>query len=239
MSDAGVLLSVSGLDAGYGDLQVVTGVDLVVREGEYVAVIGPNGAGKSTLLRAVFGLNDRMDGTVTYDGTDITDMATVDVVEQGLVLAPQENNVFPDLTVMENLKMGAYLRGGVPDDALERVFDRFPILQERTDQRAGSLSGGQQQMLAIGRTLMLDPDLLVLDEPSAGLAPNLVKDLFDEIDAIRDSGTSILVVEQNAEAILRRADRGYILSQGRILREDSADTLRSDDEIQEEFFGGR
>lgn len=239
MSGDDVLLSVSGLDAGYGDLQVVDGVDLTVRAGEYVAVIGPNGAGKSTLMRAVFGLTDRMGGTITYDGTEITDMDTVDVIEQGLVLAPQEDNVFPDLTVMENLKMGAYLRDGAPEGALERVFDRFPILEERTNQRASELSGGQQQMLAIGRTLMLDPDLLVLDEPSAGLAPNLVQDLFDEIDAINESGTAILTVEQNAEEILRRADRGYILSQGRILREDSTDVLREDDEIQEEFFGGR
>lgn len=239
MSGDDVLLSVSGLDAGYGDLQVIDGVDLTVRAGEYVAVIGPNGAGKSTLMRAVFGLTDRMGGTIAYDGTEITDMDTVDVIEQGLVLAPQEDNVFPDLTVMENLKMGAYLRDGAPEGALERVFDRFPILEERTNQRASELSGGQQQMLAIGRTLMLDPDLLVLDEPSAGLAPNLVQDLFDEIDAINESGTAILTVEQNAEEILRRADRGYILSQGRILREDSTDVLREDDEIQEEFFGGR
>lgn len=233
-----VLLSVSGVTAGYGDLQVVDDVDLIVHEGEYVAVIGPNGAGKSTLLRAVFGLNDRMGGSITFDGTEIADADTVDVVELGLALAPQENNVFPDLTVAENLKMGAYLRDEVPEEALGRVYDRFPILAERTDQRAGELSGGQQQMLAIGRTLMVDPDLLVLDEPSAGLAPTLVVDIFDEIDAINEGGTAILAVEQNAEEILQRADRGYILSQGRIIREDSAAALRRDDRIQEEFFRG-
>lgn len=233
-----VLLSVSGLTAGYGDLQVVEDLDLLVREGEYVAVIGPNGAGKSTLLGAIFGLNDRLDGTITYDGTDIGAADTVDVVKLGLGLTPQENSVFPDLTVAENLKMGAFLRDDVPEDALGRVYERFPILEERTDQQAGSLSGGQQQMLAIGRTLMLDPDLLVLDEPSAGLAPNLVVDIFDEIDAINEGGTAILVVEQNAEEILRRADRGYILSQGRIIRDDSAEALRADDRIQEEFFRG-
>ncbi|MFB6205781.1 MAG: ABC transporter ATP-binding protein [Haloglomus sp.] len=235
------ILSVADLSAGYGDgdLTVLEGVDLTVGEGEYVGVIGPNGAGKTTLLRAIFSLCDTLGGTIRFRGKDITDMDTVDVLQSGLVLTPQEDNVFPDLTVRENLKMGAYLHDEFPDDALERVYDRFPILEERTGQYAGELSGGQQQMVAIGRALMVEPELLVLDEPSAGLAPNLVQDFFDEIDAISDSGTSVLVVEQNAKEVLTRADRAYIISQGRIRREDDAETLREDEAIQEEFFGGR
>ncbi|MFB6302949.1 MAG: ABC transporter ATP-binding protein [Haloferacaceae archaeon] len=235
------LLTVSGLYAGYGggELTVLEGVDLTVGEGEYVGVIGPNGAGKTTLLRAVFGLCDRLEGTIRFGEEDITGADTVDVTESGLVLTPQEDNVFPDLTVRENLKMGAYLHDEFPDDALGRVYDRFPILEERTDQKAGELSGGQQQMVAIGRALMVKPELLVLDEPSAGLAPNLVQDFFDEIDAINDAGTSILVVEQNAKEVLQRADRAYLISQGQIRREDDAETLRRDEDIQAEFFGGQ
>lgn len=235
------LLSVSGLHAGYGggELRVLEDVDVTVGEGEYVAVIGPNGAGKTTLLRALFGLCDRIDGTIRFRGTDITAAGTVDIVEAGMGLTPQEDNVFPDLTVMENLRMGASLHEEFSEEALQRVYDRFPVLEERTDQLAGELSGGQQQMVAIGRALMVEPDLLALDEPSAGLAPNLVQDLFDEIDAINDEGTTVLVVEQNAEEILSRADRAYVISQGRIRREDDAETLRADEDIQEEFFGGR
>lgn len=233
------LLTVSGLHAGYGggELEVLTDIDVTVNEGEYVAVIGPNGAGKTTLLRAIFGLCDRFGGTIRFHESDISRADTVDIVESGMILTPQEDNVFADLTVLENLRMGGYLHDELPDETLQRVYDRFPILEERTDQRASELSGGQQQMLAIGRALMLEPDLLVLDEPSSGLAPNLVQDLFDEIDAINESGTAVLVVEQNAEEILQRADRGYIISQGRIRREDDTETLRRDEEIQAEFFG--
>jgi branched-chain amino acid transport system ATP-binding protein len=237
----GELLSVTDLYAGYddGDLTVLEGVDVSVGSGEFVGVIGPNGAGKTTLLRAVFGMCDRLDGTIEFDGEDVTGADTVDVTESGLVLTPQEGNVFPDLTVKENLQMGAYLHEEFPADALQRVYDRFPVLEERTEQYAGELSGGQQQMVAIGRALMVEPDLLVLDEPSAGLAPNLVQDFFDEIDAINDAGTSVLVVEQNAKEVLQRADRAYILSQGQIRREDDTETLREDESIQKEFFGGQ
>ncbi|MFB6292647.1 MAG: ABC transporter ATP-binding protein [Halonotius sp.] len=235
------LLAIDDLHAGYddGELTVLEGVELTVANGEYVGVIGPNGAGKTTLLRAIFGLCDRLSGAISFDGELITEADTVDVTERGLVLTPQEGNIFPDLTVQENLQMGAYLHDEFPDDALQRVYKRFPILEERTDQYAGELSGGQQQMVAIGRALMLEPELLVLDEPSAGLAPNLVQDFFDEIDAINESGTSVLVVEQNAEAVLSRADRAYILSQGQIRREDDTAVMREDEDIQEEFFGGQ
>ncbi|MFB6156281.1 MAG: ABC transporter ATP-binding protein [Haloferacaceae archaeon] len=232
------LLAVSDFDAGYGDLQVIDGVDLSVEDGEFVAVIGPNGAGKSTLLRALFGLADRMGGRVEFDGRAITDAETVDIVEAGMGLTPQEENVFPDLTVRENLRMGAYTREEVPSDVLDRVFDQFPVLRERTDQTAGTLSGGQRQMLAIGRALVAEPDLLVLDEPSAGLAPDLVTELFDEIVAINERGTAVLAVEQNAEAILERADRGYLLTEGRIRTEADAGAILNDEEIRERFLGG-
>ena len=232
------LLRVQEFDAGYGDLQIVEEVSIEVGEGEYVTIIGPNGAGKSTLLEGLFDLADRQGGTVEFDGTDITAASTVEVVSAGMGLTPQEANVFPDLTVQENLTMGAYTRDTLPQSVLDRVYDRFPILQERTDQLAGELSGGQRQMLAISRALITEPDLLVLDEPSAGLAPDLVQDLFDEIDAINDNGTAILIVEQNAEEILSRADRAYILTQGQIRREAPAGELLDDETVQEEFLGG-
>ena len=232
------LLRVREFDAGYGDLEIVEDVTLDVEAGEYVTIIGPNGAGKTTLLEGLFDLADRQGGTIEFDGQDLSSASTVEVVAAGMGLTPQEGNVFPDLTVEENLTMGAYTRESLPQSVLDRVYERFPILQERTDQPAGELSGGQRQMLAISRALINEPDLLVLDEPSAGLAPDLVQDLFDEIDAINESGTAILIVEQNAEEILSRADRAYILTQGRIQREAPASELLDDETVQEEFLGG-
>lgn len=231
------LLSLRDFRAGYGDLEIVDGVDLEVADGEYVTIIGPNGAGKSTLLKGVFGLADRMGGSVEFDGREVSSTDTVEIVERGMGLAPQEANVFADLTVRENLKMGAYTRNDLPSAVLDRIFDRFPVLEERMDQRAGELSGGQRQMLAIGRALVPEPELLVLDEPSAGLAPDLVRNLFDEIDAINGRGTAVLIVEQNAEEILSRADRGYVLTEGRIHTEAAADDLLADESIREQFFG--
>ncbi|MEZ3114414.1 ABC transporter ATP-binding protein [Halobaculum sp. MBLA0147] len=231
------LLRVSGFDVGYGELEIVTDADLTVADGEYVTVVGPNGAGKSTLLNGLFGQADRLGGTVSFDGTDVTDYDTVELVEAGMGLTPQGENVFPDLTVRENLVMGAYTRDGVPSDVVDRIYDRFPILADRTAQKAGELSGGQRQMLAIGRALVTEPDLLVLDEPSAGLAPDLVQDLFDEIDTINEHGTAVLVVEQNAEEILRRADRGYVLTQGTLGEGRPAEELLDDEQFREQFLG--
>ena len=232
------MLAIRDLDAGYGDLQVLDGVEMDVEAGEYVTVVGPNGAGKSTVMKSVFGLADHMGGEIRFDGEPIHGLRPDQVITRGLNYVPQSDNVFPGLTVRENLEMGAYILDELPEDRLEAVYDRFPILRERTDQLAGSLSGGQQQMLAMGRALMLDPDLLLLDEPSAGLAPDLVTETFDRIDRINDAGTAVLMVEQNATEALRRCDRGYVLVDGENRHEDTGEALLADQAVREEFLGG-
>jgi branched-chain amino acid transport system ATP-binding protein len=232
------LLAVRELDAGYGDLQILSGVDLDVHDGEYVVVVGPNGAGKSTVMKSVFGLTVHMGGEITFDGVDITGLAPEEIIHEGIGYVPQSDNVFGSLTVRENLEMGAYILDEVPDEALSAVFERFPVLEERQDQRAGTMSGGQQQMLAMGRALMLDPALLLLDEPSAGLAPDLVDDMFDRIDAIVEAGTAVLMVEQNAKEALARCDRGYVLANGENRYADSGDRLLADPQVRQEFLGG-
>jgi branched-chain amino acid transport system ATP-binding protein len=232
------ILKVRDLDAGYGDLQILTDVQLDVRDGEYVTIVGPNGAGKSTAMKSVFGLTAHMGGTVSFDGTDITQMVPEEIITEGVGYVPQNDNVFPSLSVQENLEMGAYILDEVPQDALRAVYDRFPILEERKEQKAGNMSGGQQQMVAMGRALMLDPKLLLLDEPSAGLAPDLVSDMFDRIDRINDDGTAVLMVEQNAKEALRRCDRGYVLVNGQNRYEDSGDALLADEDVRQDFLGG-
>jgi ABC-type branched-subunit amino acid transport system ATPase component len=232
------LLSVTNLDAGYGDLQILSAVDLTVESGEYVTIVGPNGAGKSTVMKAVFGLATYMNGTIAFDGEDVSGLAPEEVIRRGVSYVPQNENVFAGLSVRENLEMGAYILDSVPQDRLDDVFERFPILEERQSQRAGTLSGGQRQMVAMGRALMLDPELLLLDEPSAGLAPDLVEEMFDRIDEINDAGTAILMVEQNAMEALSRCDRGYVLVQGQNRFTDSGEALLGDDEVRREFLGG-
>jgi len=232
------LLSVSGLDAGYGDLQILENVDLTVDDGEYVVIVGPNGAGKSTVMKSIAGLTNVMDGSVRFGDEEITGLPPERIVHVGLGYVPQNENVFASLSVRENLEMGAYTLDEVPQDALEEVYDRFPILRERSEQKAGTMSGGQQQMLAMGRALMLDPPLLMLDEPSAGLAPDLVDEMFDRIDEINDAGTAVLMVEQNAKEALRRCDRGYVLVNGQNAYVDSGDALLHDPEVRQQFLGG-
>jgi len=232
------LLEVSDLDAGYGDLQILDGVDLTVADGEYVTIVGPNGAGKSTVMKSVFGLTNYMGGSISFDDQEISGLRPEEIIRTGIGYVPQNDNVFSSLSVIENLEMGAYILDSVPQDRLERVFDRFPILDERRQQKAGTMSGGQQQMLAMGRALMLDPDLLLLDEPSAGLAPDLVDDMFDRIDRINGDGTAVLMVEQNAKEALRRCDRGYVLVQGQNRYEDSGDALLADEQVRQDFLGG-
>jgi ABC-type branched-subunit amino acid transport system ATPase component len=232
------LLQVRDLDAGYGDLQILEEVDLDVGDGEYVTVVGPNGAGKSTVMKSVFGLTTYMGGSIVFDGEEIHNLRPEDIIYKGISYVPQNDNIFPNLSVQENLEMGAYILDEVPQERLQDVYDRFPILEDRKSQRAGSMSGGQRQMVAMGRALMLDPDLLLLDEPSAGLAPDLVEDMFDRIDRINDDGTAILMVEQNAKEALRRCDTGYVLAQGRNGYVDSGDRLLADDDVRQQFLGG-
>jgi neutral amino acid transport system ATP-binding protein len=232
------LLAIRDLDAGYGDLQVLDGVDMDVGAGEYVAIVGPNGAGKSTVMKSVFGLTDHMGGEINFDGTDIAGWSPDEIITEGLNYVPQSENVFAGLTVRENLEMGAYILDEFPDERLDQVYDRFPILRERSGQKAGTLSGGQQQMLAMGRALMLDPDLLLLDEPSAGLAPDLVEETLNRVDRINDAGTAVLIVEQNAKEALRRCDRGYVLVQGQNRHEDTGEALLDNQQVREDFLGG-
>ena len=232
------LLDIDDLDAGYGEIKVLSEVDLRVADGEHVAIVGPNGAGKSTVMKAIVGIATCLSGSITFRGADITGMAPEDVVHEGIGYVPQTDNIFPTLTIEENLRIGAYVLETVPEERKQMVYDRFPVLADRTDEEAGSLSGGQQQMLAMGCALMLDPDVLLLDEPSAGLAPDLVGDMFDRIDAINDAGTTVLMVEQNAKEALRRCDRGYVLANGENRYEDDGDALLNDEAVRQQFLGG-
>jgi branched-chain amino acid transport system ATP-binding protein len=232
------LLSVQLLDAGYGDLQILSDINLFVSNEEYVTIVGPNGAGKSTVMKSIFGLTNVMDGEVDFDDDSITGQDPEEIIHHGLGYVPQNENVFDGLSVRENLEMGAYILEEFPNDRLEEIFQRFPILRERDQQKAGTLSGGQRQMLAMGRALMLDPDLLMLDEPSAGLAPDLVTEMFDRIDRINDAGTAILMVEQNAKEALRRCDRGYVLVDGKNRYVDTGEALLADAQVRQDFLGG-
>ncbi len=232
------MLIVEDLDAGYGDLQVLDSIDIEVTEEEYVVIVGPNGAGKSTVMKSIFGLTTHMGGDISFQGREISGLRPEAVIKEGIGYVPQRNNVFPSMTVMENLEMGAYILDEVPQDALEAVFERFPILEERKSQKVGTMSGGQQQMVAMGRALMLDPDLLMLDEPSAGLAPDLVDEMFDRVDLINEMGTAVLIVEQNAKEALRRCDRGYVLVQGENRYEDTGEALLGNEQVRRDFLGG-
>jgi len=232
------LLEVSSLDAGYGDLQILTDVDLAVGEGEYITIVGPNGAGKSTVMKSVFGLTTYMGGAISFNNEEIQGLPPEEIIHKGISYVPQNDNVFTSLSVRENLEMGAYILDESPAERIEQQFDRFPILRKRQKQAAGTMSGGQRQMVAMARALMLDPDLLLLDEPSAGLAPDLVDDMFDRIDRINADGTAILMVEQNAKEALRRCDRGYVLAQGENRYTDDGETLLADEEVRQQFLGG-
>ncbi|WP_255197505.1 ABC transporter ATP-binding protein [Halorarius litoreus] len=232
------VLEIEGLDAGYGDLQILTDVDVTVGAGEYVTLVGPNGAGKSTVMKTVLGLTTIMDGTILLNGEQLHGTATPDVIRRGVSYVPQTDNLFPSMTVLENLELGGYIYDEVPREQIEAVFERFPILRERQRQRAGTMSGGQQQMLALGCALMVDPDLLLLDEPSAGLAPDLVHEMFDRVDDINADGTAVLMVEQNAKEALRRCDRGYVLANGENAYVGAGRELLEDQEVRQQFLGG-
>ena len=224
----------------YGAIQALTDASVHVEEGEIVAVIGGNGSGKSTLLKAIAGLLQPTNGTIEFMGQRIEGMQADKVIRLGLAMAPANHEVFPDSSVYMNLEAGAYVRNdrvGIKDD-IEYFFNRFPNLAERRNQKAGLLSGGEQQMLSISRALMSRPRLLLLDEPSIGLAPQVMRDVFKYIQEIRDNGTTVLLVEQNARKALAIADRGYVLANSEIVLDGSADELRNEDRVREAYFGG-
>jgi len=236
----GALLAVSDLHVFYGNIAAVRGLRLAVRPGEIVTLIGANGAGKSTTLRTISGLLRPRHGLVTFDGRDITRMAGHNIVAAGICHSPEGRRIFPRMTVGENLDLGAFLRKDAQEIKAdrERVLELFPRLQERLTQKAGTLSGGEQQMLAVGRALMGSPKLLLLDEPSMGLAPVLVDLIFDTIQTIRDQGTTVLVVEQNALAALRIADYAYLMESGQLKLEGRGADLAKNDDIVRAYMGG-
>ena len=232
------LLEIAGLKSGYGRVEVLRGVDLSVRSGEIVALLGSNGAGKSTLNNTVSGLIRATAGTVRFDGADLTNAHCRTVVQAGLIQVPEGRRVFPNLTVRENLELGAYVRARARRAAnLERVFGIFPRLAERRAQAAGTMSGGEQQMLAIGRGLMAEPRLLVLDEPSLGLSPLLVEELFALIDAMHRDGLSLLLVEQNVAQSLALADRAYVLENGSVRFHGAPADLLASPELKQAYLG--
>jgi branched-chain amino acid transport system ATP-binding protein len=232
------LLEVSEVRARYGAIEALKGVSVTVETGEVVTLIGANGAGKSTTLRSIAGLTPASAGKITFEGEEITRVPAHDVVGRGIALSPEGRHCFPRMTVRENLDLGAYHRGrdDVAED-LELVFTLFPRLKERERQNAGTMSGGEQQMLAIGRALMARPRLLMLDEPSMGLAPNLVERIYETIQEINRSGVAILLVEQNANYALEVSARGYVLETGRIVLANESARLRDDPEVQRAYLG--
>jgi branched-chain amino acid transport system ATP-binding protein len=233
------MLTLDNVSVNYGAIEALTGISMHVEAGEVVTLIGANGAGKTTTLRTITGLLEPREGTITFEGEDISGRATHRLVAKGISMSPEGRGVFANLSVRENLQMGAYLKKDkrVIAADMERVFQMFPRLKERESQKAGTLSGGEQQMLAIGRALMSQPRLLLLDEPSLGLAPLVVHTIFEAIDEIKSKGTTILLVEQNAHAALKHSDRAYVLETGRIVMEGPSKELAADPGIKEAYLG--
>jgi branched-chain amino acid transport system ATP-binding protein len=233
------LLEVSDIRARYGAIEALKGVSLTVEEGEVVTLIGSNGAGKSTTLRSISGLTPASAGSVVFDGEDITRVPAHEIVVRGIALSPEGRHCFARMTVRENLELGAHRRTKGPEigEDLDRVFELFPRLQERERQKAGTMSGGEQQMLAIGRALMARPKLLMLDEPSMGIAPILVARIYETIGEINKSGVAILLVEQNANYALDISRRGYVLETGRVVLLGDSAKLRDDPEVQKAYLG--
>jgi branched-chain amino acid transport system ATP-binding protein len=234
------LLKLTNIESAYGPIKAIRGVSLEVKKGQIVTLLGSNGAGKTTLLKTISGILDPVRGTVEFANEDITGVESSDLVKKGLSHVPEGREVFPLLTVYENLMMGAYTRNDrdAVERDLEQAYRYFPILKERENQAAGLLSGGQQQMLAIARALLANPQMILMDEPSLGLSPKLTKEIFDIIRMInRDSGRSILLVEQNARIALQTADFGYIMENGRIVMQDTCARLMEKDDIQEFYLG--
>ena len=233
------MLAIRDLHVYYGGIHALNGISLDVPDGQIVSLIGANGAGKSTTLKAIMGLVNKAEGNVYWDSTDITVMKTKDIVGAGLILCPEGRRIFPDLTVEENLSAGAYLRKDKDGIAKDRawVYSLFPRLQERTWQRGATLSGGEQQMLAVGRALMSRPDIIMMDEPSLGLAPIIVKGVFDIIREINKQGKTILLVEQNANMALHAADHGYVMETRRITLSGTGENLAADESVKAAYLG--
>jgi neutral amino acid transport system ATP-binding protein len=232
------LLTVENVYAGYiQDLNILQGVNFRVEAGELVTVIGPNGAGKSTLAKTIFGLLKPNEGQIIFKGENITGLKSNEIVKRGMCYVPQIVNIFSTLTIEENLEMGAFILSGSCKKQKEVIYSMFPKLQERAKQKAGTLSGGERQMLAMGRALMLDPDLILLDEPSAALSPILVNNVFEQIKAINSTGKAIVLVEQNAIKALQMADRGYVLENGKDALEGKGEDLLNNPQVGELYLG--
>lgn len=231
------MLKIENLIVNYGGIEAVKGISLEVPDGSIITLVGANGAGKSTTLRAIAGLVKARSGSITLDGEELLGQATTDIVSKGITLVPEGRHVFPDMTVLENLKIGAYLRKDKLNDDIERVYNMFPRLKERSWQAAGTLSGGEQQMLAVGRALMSKPKIIMMDEPSLGLAPIIVQGIFDIIQQINKEGTTVLLIEQNANMALKVADYGYVMETGRISLTGTGAELLANEQVKELYLG--
>ncbi len=231
------MLKIENLIVNYGGIEAVKGISLEVPDGSIITLVGANGAGKSTTLRSIVGLVKARSGSITLDGEELLGQATTDIVSKGITLVPEGRHVFPDMTVLENLKIGAYLRKDKLNDDIERVYNLFPRLKERSWQAAGTLSGGEQQMLAVGRALMSKPKIIMMDEPSLGLAPIIVQGIFDIIQQINKEGTTVLLIEQNANMALKVADYGYVMETGRISLTGTGAELLANEQVKELYLG--
>ncbi|MBX0284973.1 ABC transporter ATP-binding protein [Haloarcula salinisoli] len=232
------VVELSGVDSGYGEVQVLDDCSLHLDAEEIVCLIGPNGAGKSTVLKTVFGMLTPWEGSVTYHGEDIGGMAPEEIVREGIGYVPQTDNVFGSLSIDENLRMGGVARESGLEPVMDKLYDRFPLLDKKRTAKARTLSGGQRQVLAFARALVMEPDVLLIDEPSAGLAPNTAKDVFGHVEAVNDLDTAILMVEQNATEGLGISDRGYVLDQGTVRFGGAADSLLDNEEVSKLYLGG-
>ncbi|HSJ82368.1 MAG TPA: ABC transporter ATP-binding protein [Acidimicrobiia bacterium] len=237
MSDTAPLLALKDINTYYGQIHILQGISMEIRPGELVCLLGGNASGKSTTLKTILGIVEPRSGTVEFDGVDVTDESTSYRIGRGMAIVPENRRLFAPMTVLENLEMGAYLRSDDYSADLEDIYGLFPVLAERIEQPAGTLSGGEQQMVAMGRALMSKPKLLLMDEPSMGLAPILVEQSFEIIKRVNESGVSILVVEQNANMALSIADHGYVLATGRIVLADTAAALSEHEDLKKAYLG--
>jgi branched-chain amino acid transport system ATP-binding protein len=231
------LLEVQDVDTFYGPIHILQGLTLRIEQGELVCLLGGNASGKSTTLKTVLGIVSPRNGSVSFEGEDVTGRSTSYRIRKGMAIVPENRRLFAPMTVLENLEMGAYLHGGGTKEDYDRVYELFPLLFERRGQLAGTLSGGEQQMVAMGRALMSKPKLLLMDEPSMGLAPILVERSFEIIKQVHESGVAMLIVEQNANVSLSIADRGYVLSTGRLVLEGPAESLRENEDLRKAYLG--